>query len=557
MKPTHSLRAFLLGSTLLATATSLHAVDYWWDSNSTTAGFGTTNGTWGTSTFISTSSAGTGATANTATTTSDLLNIGTSTDGYTGGRTITVNGTRQIGSITVGSASGTVLMSGGTAINLGGTATITNNSASVLTIATPITGSAGLFKAGTGALFLEGASTFTGNISITSGTFQINGGTARIGTGGDFAGTVSISSGANLTYNSGLSQNLNGIISGAGQLRLAGASTLRLNQANTFTGDTSIVGGFTLARLQLDNNLALQNSALNTGTAVSGRLIFGTGVTTPTFGGLKGSVDLASAAITNYNLVTALTLNPGVGFSPSYSGAIANGAAGMTLTKSGLGTQTLSGANSYTGATNVTAGILAVDGSLGNTSTTIGTGSPNTGTLQGIGTIGGSVSIANGGTLAPGNSIESLGTGALSFAGGSTYAYELQTNLFAGTPNDAGDLTYTTSTLDIASGALLTLTDLATSTALAYGSKLSLISYSGGWDPGEEFTYLGSPLLDDSTFTLGANEWRFNYNDTLEGLNFASDSPNGQSYVTMTVVPEPGAALLGSLGILALLRRRR
>ena len=28
-------------------------------------------------------------------------------------------------------------------------------------------------------------------------------------------------------------------------------------------------------------------------------------------------------------------------------------------------------------------------------------------------------------------------------------------------------------------------------------------------------------------------------------------------FVTMTVVPEPGAALLGSIGLLALLRRRR
>jgi len=47
--------------------------------------------------------------------------------------------------------------------------------------------------------------------------------------------------------------------------------------------------------------------------------------------------------------------------------------------------------------------------------------------------------------------------------------------------------------------------------------------------------------------------WTIDYNDTTAGLNGGV----GNSYITITAVPEPAAALLGGLGMLALLRRRR
>ncbi len=230
---------------------------------------------------------------------------------------------------------------------------------------------------------------------------------------------------------------------------------------------------------------------------------------------------------------------------------------GGAVTKIGDGTLTLGGTNTYTDATTVTAGTLAVNGSLANTSTTIGAGTPNTGTLQGSGSIGGSVTIQSGGTLSPGNSIESLGTGAVSFLTGSTYAYELQTNLYGTTPGVAGDLTDSTGTLDIQAGSILTLTDLAASTTLAADSKLTLISYYGGWTGTELFTYNATTLNDGATFTLGLNQWRFDYDDITGGLNYTADQTGATRFVTMTVIPEPRAALLGGLGLLMLLRRRR
>jgi autotransporter-associated beta strand protein len=80
---------------------------------------------------------------------------------------------------------------------------------------------------------------------------------------------------------------------------------------------------------------------------------------------------------------------------------VRGGHAGTSLTKTGNGTLRLSnGANDYRGATVVSSGTLAVDGSLGTSSDV----TVNGGTLSGIGSIGGSVTVNSGGTLMPGTS---------------------------------------------------------------------------------------------------------------------------------------------------------
>jgi fibronectin-binding autotransporter adhesin len=158
---------------------------------------------------------------------------------------------------------------------------------------------------------------------------------------------------ANNSSSSNSTQTINGTITSASRLVQNSALVpLVLNAANTFTGDTFLQSG----TLRLGNNLALQNSGVDTSGA--GVLTLSS-VTTPTFGGLIGSKNVASVITTGYSNVTALTLNPQSGKSYTYSGNIANGAvAGMTLTKSGSGTQVLSGSNSYSGATTVSAGLL-------------------------------------------------------------------------------------------------------------------------------------------------------------------------------------------------------
>ena len=137
-----------------------------------------------------------------------------------------------------------------------------------------------------------------------------------------------------------------------GTLTLTGA-------ANSHTGGTKILGGI----LSLGHTRSLQNSAFDTAASVSGDATNGlrATVTTLTLGGLTGNKNFADVFTTTsggYNNVTALTLNPGTGVTNSYSGVIANGATGMTLIKTGVGTQVLSGTNTYTGATTVSAGTL-------------------------------------------------------------------------------------------------------------------------------------------------------------------------------------------------------
>ena len=96
----------------------------------------------------------------------------------------------------------------------------------------------------------------------------------------------------------------------------------------------------------------------------------------------------------------------GNNLSTQVSGIIADGGTfggtGGSLVKVGAGTLTLSGVNTYTGATTVNAGTLSVNGSIANSSVTVNAG----GMLGGNGTIGNTT--INGGTLSPGNSIGTL-----------------------------------------------------------------------------------------------------------------------------------------------------
>ena len=136
----------------------------------------------------------------------------------------------------------------------------------------------------------------------------------------------------------------------------------------------------------------------------------------------------------------------------------------------------------------------------------------------------------------------------------SILAYEANNDALAGV---AGDLTAVTGglTLDVSNLAKLTIMELGSGSWSA-GEKLTLISYSGAWNGGL-FNYSGSTLADDSTFGFSGSQWNFNYNDTVAGTNYTSDL-TGSSFVTMTIVPEPNVAtLLGGLGVLLILRRRR
>jgi len=90
------------------------------------------------------------------------------------------------------------------------------------------------------------------------------------------------------------------------------------------------------------------------------------------------------------------------------------------LTKQGIGTLVLTGANTYSGPTRVNQGLLAINGSVTSDVTV-----SQSGVVGGSGRIG-SLSANSGGTVAPGNSIGTLNVaGNVNFEPGSTYAVEL------------------------------------------------------------------------------------------------------------------------------------
>lgn len=209
--------------------------------------------------------------------------------------------------------------------------------------------------------------------------------------------------------------------------------------------------------------------------------------------------------------------------------------AGGTFNKTGAGTLEISSTTSdYTAATNVVEGTLIVSG---NISTSVLTTVQNGATLGGPGTVG-ALTIDSGGTLAPGNSPGVLSVnGAFDLAG--TLSMELN-GTSAGSQHDQVNVTGS-----------VTLNGLLSATVnyVPAPNDLLFILLNDGEDA-ISGTFTG--LAQGDTVTLDGYDWQISYTADSVGGTFL-----GGNDVAMMAVPEPGAALLGSLGLLALLRRRR
>ncbi|MGK6353839.1 autotransporter-associated beta strand repeat-containing protein [Sphingomonas sp. DT-207] len=257
-------------------------------------------------------------------------------------------------------------------------------------------GSTTVAKNDSGNWYLTGNSTYTGPTNVNAGTLFIgNGGT----TGSITSSIVNVTGFGALGFNRSDTVTYAGTIQGSGGVTQAGTGTTILTGNSTYTGGTTISAG----TLQLGN------------------------------GGTAGSI------------VGNVTNNGALAFNRNNAYTFGGTISGTGVVRQSAGTLSLTGNNSYTGATDVTGGTLLVNGdqSAATGATAVAFGA----TLGGTGIIGGNVTLADGATLAAGSN--GVGTltinGNLALSAGSVLDFEFgEANVAGGSLNDlvevGGDL---------------------------------------------------------------------------------------------------------------------
>ncbi|MFM8494192.1 MAG: beta strand repeat-containing protein [Planctomycetia bacterium] len=599
--------------------------------------------------------------------------------------TVTV-GSVALNGITFNAAgSGNYTLSSGT-LALGGTIpTIQTNAAGTSTIASVISGAAGLIKSGTGTLALTGANTYSGAttieagtvrvghasalggssnaLNVTGGTLDLDGTSLSVGRLSGLAGTVITTNAAagtatlSTTVASG-SSTFAGTIqdNGAGVVALTktGAGQLTLTAANTYTGTTTVnngtlyfgdgvgVGTTSVIRGPLTINaggtaslgtwslgylgatsrvtsIAINGGVLNvreangfytlgapdtvtmTGGTISGAapaMLYTQGgpgynplftiVASPTTATISSGLDLRLGTDSN-----VVRFDVGAGTTPSGVDLLVSGpiirsaisAAGGGLTKSGAGLMRLTAANTYTGATTVSAGRLEIapGGSINDSSGVTLNGAtaelkynsgtaltaPITftqGTISGTGAIGTAVTAGSGDTLSPGNSpgIQPY-TAGLAWNPDGTYAWELNALTgAAGTNWDRLDVTGGLNLSGLSAESkfnlnLITLTSgnvagpLGSPYVAGSSYQFTIATFDTLSVPGAFSNAAGSDLT--SLFAISLSGWQ----GTQPALADISVKVNqAGTGIDLVVVPEPGALALAAVGIAAAawIRRR-
>ena len=457
-KPHETRRNPFLGTlaalTAMAMTQSAHAASVTWN----VAG----GGTWDTSTGNWT---GGSPTANL------YVNGDTANFTNTAGGTINLSGTIAPAATNVSAASGTYTFTGtgitsGTLTKTGAGTLILQNSNShsgTTTVRGALTINSGGAITGGGALTIGGSTSPTGTVQYDSAATSTFGaivvGSGNDGTGNSIlnqtAGTINASSltlnnafttaGAGDVNLSGGLLAVSGTVTASNQvaadntwstitisndasltigngLRLTGAPSTGRYAAGRVTqegGSVTVSNGLNMARTTASNTAARRGEYnLNGGTLTVNQISQDVG--TDTFGtfNFNGGTLKPTANNTDFmeGLTTAQIMAGGAkidtnGKSITIAQSLTQDAAGRTLLKDGLGTLTLSGASSYSGATTISQGKLIMGDAALDTFATSEVTVASGATLGGSGTISGTLGVT--GILAPGIADVNGGIGTL------------------------------------------------------------------------------------------------------------------------------------------------
>ncbi len=199
------------------------------------------------------------------------------------------------------------------------------------------------------------------------------------------------------------------------------------------------------------------------------------------------------------------------------SGAI-SGTGG--LIKTGSSTLTLSGTNTLTGPTTVSAGILQMNGALGNGAVSVASGAA----LGGTGVIGGAVTVLSGGTLSPRTSLGTLTVNStLTLTAGSTTAVDI--NALTQTCDRVEGITLATY------GGTLTVANVAGTLAVGQSFQLFSAANSAG-----NFSSI-SPAIPGPNLS-----WSFN--PTTGTLSVVNNAPTISDIAAQTIAVNTVAVIL-------------
>jgi autotransporter-associated beta strand protein len=362
--------------------------------------------------------------------------------------------------IAPGGNMGTAGMTSGQGIFIEGASTLTLSTATTQTVSGNIGGGGQMIKDGAGVLVLTGTNNYTGGTSIRSGTVTGN----TFGIQGDIANSGQVIFNQNIA-----SGTYTGNMTGTGGVNITGTGTVIFAGTNTYTGGTTVDSG-TLqgttssltGTITNNSNLVFNQSFTGTysgvitstgGVTVSGpgTVIFTgannyTGGTTIAGGTLQGNTTSLTGTMTN---------NGRLIFDQAAGGTFAGPITGTgNVVKQGAGTLVLTGTNTYSGGTTVSAGTL--EGTTANVQGNIVNDSLVRFNQATTGTYGGSMS----------------GSGGVNVTGGGVYVFTGTNTYSGGTTVDSGELRGTTSSLqgNIANNSEVTFNQGFTG---AYGGVIS------------------------------------------------------------------------------------